>query len=298
MLDHISLVHSDFRGAAKRLEDIDITLMGRRIGVGEDEIHAFMEVEAAGSGFDREGRPKMLFEPHVFYRNLRDHEREEAVKQGVAYRGWRKGAYPKDSYPRLKRAMLINEAAALNSCSWGLGQVLGENHAMVGFSTPVEMVIAMMDDEDNHLEAMIEFIIAADIDDDLRAHRWENVARVYNGPGYKTHGYHTRLAAAFRRWSAIPDTVFTEEELATANDALTKPIRLSDPAPVNEIKPADSILQMGARGPFVRLAQTRLKAHGYHLGAVDGQFGSATRGAVLKFQADNRLITDGVIGRL
>ncbi|MEO1314401.1 MAG: peptidoglycan-binding domain-containing protein, partial [Pseudomonadota bacterium] len=106
------------------------------------------------------------------------------------------------------------------------------------------------------------------------------------------------MAAAFRRWSAIPDTVFTEEELAAANDALTEPIRLSDPAPVNEIKPADSILQMGARGPFVRLAQTRLKVHDYHLGAIDGQFGSATRGAVLKFQADNRLITDGVIGRL
>ncbi|WP_350310457.1 N-acetylmuramidase domain-containing protein [Paracoccus sp. SSJ] len=22
----------------------------------------------------------------------------------------------------------------------------------------------------------------------------------YNGPGYATHGYHTKLAAAFKRW--------------------------------------------------------------------------------------------------
>lgn len=59
-----------FKGRAKRLDDIDLPRIGHRIGVGEDELHAFMDVETSGGGFDPQGRPKILFEPHVFYRNL------------------------------------------------------------------------------------------------------------------------------------------------------------------------------------------------------------------------------------
>ncbi|TJW06556.1 MAG: hypothetical protein E5W82_27535 [Mesorhizobium sp.] len=51
----------NFAGAALRLSDIDIPRIGAEIGVGEDELHAFMDVEPAGSGFDHMGRPKMLF---------------------------------------------------------------------------------------------------------------------------------------------------------------------------------------------------------------------------------------------
>ncbi len=196
----------DFKGRAKRLDDLDLPRIGSLIGVGEDELHAFLEVEAAGSGFDKQGRPKMLFEPHVFYRNLSGAKRTEAMKQGLAYHRWRPGQYPRDSYPRLKKAMLIDQNAALKSASWGLSQILGENHAIVGFRTVGAMVKAFMEDEEVHVEAMVRFLIANHIDDDLRAHRWDVVARVYNGPGYAKHGYHTRMAAAYRKWAKIPDT--------------------------------------------------------------------------------------------
>jgi hypothetical protein len=195
-----------FRGPAVRLEDIDLPRIGARIGVGEDELHAFMDVEAAGSGFDSSGRPKMLFEPHVFYRNLTGAKREQAVKAGLAYAKWRRN-YPKDSYPRLTAAMKIDEAAALKACSWGLSQILGENHKMIGYATPQAMVKAFMDDEEKHLEAMVEFIISAGIDDDLREHRWATVARIYNGPGFAEHNYHGRMAYA--KWRKVRDTPWT-----------------------------------------------------------------------------------------
>lgn len=54
-----------WKGKAKRIEDIDLPRIGAMIGVGEDEIHAVLDVESAGSGFDSKGRVKMLFEPHV-----------------------------------------------------------------------------------------------------------------------------------------------------------------------------------------------------------------------------------------
>lgn len=194
-----------FIGEAKRIEDIDIPRIGARIGVGEDELHAFMEVEAAGSGFDRQGRPKMLFEPHIFHKHLQGEKRERAVKAGLAYPKWRR-EYPKDSYPRLLAAMEIDETAALKSASWGLGQILGENHKAAGYKSPQDMVRAFTEDEENHLEAMVSFLKANGLDKHLRAHNWAELARGYNGPAYAQHGYHTKLKAAFAKWQKIKDT--------------------------------------------------------------------------------------------
>ena len=197
-----------FKGRAKRLDDIDLPRIGQKIGVGEDELHAFMDVETAGDGFDKHGRPKMLFEPHIFYRQLSGSKRNQAVRQGLAYKKWGTKRYPRDSYPRLKEAMEIDETAALKSASWGLGQILGTNHAIVGYPTVQAMIKAFMDDEETHLEAIVNFLVANNLDDDLRRHDWRGVARGYNGPSYAKHNYHGRMAAAFRKWQRIPDTPF------------------------------------------------------------------------------------------
>ncbi len=196
----------NFSGKAKRLDDIDLPRIGARIGVGEDELHAFMDVEASGSGFDKAGRPKMLFEPHIFYRELKGKQRDKAVAQGLAYPKQGTKPYPRDSYPRLKRAMTINNIAALRSASWGLGQILGRNHSAAGYTAVTAMVHAFEEDEENHLNAIVNFLISKEIEDDLREHRWSVVARVYNGPAYAKHNYHGRMAEAFAKWSAIADT--------------------------------------------------------------------------------------------
>jgi hypothetical protein len=195
-----------FKGAAKRLDDLDLPKLGAIIGVGEDEIHAFLDVETLGHGFDSAGRPIILFEPHVFYRNLASAARAKAVAQGLAYPKWGEQPYPKDSYPRLKSACAIDETAALKSASWGLGQVLGENFEAAGFLTVQAMVEAMMADEENQLLAAVNFIKANHIDDNLRAHDWAGFAKGYNGAGYKKNAYDTKLADAFRKWSRIADT--------------------------------------------------------------------------------------------
>ena len=198
---------SGFVCAALRLSDYDLPRIGHTIGVGEDEIHAVMEVEASGGGFDRLKRPKMLFEPHVFWRNLSGAERTRAASLGLAYAAWKPGAYPSDSYPRLTQAMAINETAALKAASWGLGQILGENHKAAGYATPQAMVLAFCErGEAEHLAAMVRFIVTNGLDDELRRHDWAGFARGYNGASYAKHGYHTKLAAAFAKWSKIKDT--------------------------------------------------------------------------------------------
>lgn len=228
---------ASFKGKAIRIQDIDLPRIGYHVGVGEDELHAFMDVEAAGSGFDSAGRPKMLFEPHKFYAALRGDQRAEAVKQGLAYPKWGEKKYPSDSYPRLIKAMEINETAALQSASWGLTQILGVYATDLGFASVQAMVKAFMDSEAEHLEATVTLLKKWGVDDDLRAHRWATVARTWNGAGYAKNKYDTKLAASFAKWQKIRDTKWAPSDAPAvpAPPVVTAP---PVPASVNADLPA------------------------------------------------------------
>ncbi|RWK79647.1 MAG: N-acetylmuramidase family protein [Mesorhizobium sp.] len=223
-----------FKGTGKRLDDLDLPKLGALIGVGEDEIHAFLDVETLGHGFDALGRPIILFEPHVFYRNLSGAARAKAVAAGLAYQRWGQAPYPRDSYPRLKAACAIDETAALKSASWGLGQVLGENHIAAGYSTVQSMVRDMMADEELQLLAAVNFIKTNKLDDNLRAHDWAGFAKGYNGAGYRKNAYDTKLANAYRKWWGIKDTPWPSVLPTTAPaapPAPAKPVPAPKPPP-------------------------------------------------------------------
>lgn len=211
---------TDFKGAAQRLADIDLPTLGARIGVGEDEIHAVLDVESRGHGFDASGRPLILFEPHLFFRFTSGTRREAAVRAGLAYPTWGEKPYPKDSYPRLIAARKIDETAALRACSWGLMQVLGDNFAAAGFLNVQTMVGAMCAGEREQLSAAVSFIRANRLDAYLRAHQWDAFARGYNGPNYLKNDYANRLRRRFAYWSKVPDTPFPKSFART--DALSE----------------------------------------------------------------------------
>ena len=58
-------------------------------------------------------------------------------------------------------------------------------------------------------------------------------------------------------------------------------------------------LSKGDKGDKVRVLQELLRGKGYDLGTygADGDFGGATRGAVVAFQVRNHLATDGIVGK-
>lgn len=76
-----------------------------------------------------------------------------------------------------------------------------------------------------------------------------------------------------------------------------------------EPEPTDSVtdvftavfpqLSKGSKGDKVRVLQELLRGKGYDLGTygADGDFGGATRGAVVAFQVRNHLIADGIVGK-
>lgn len=221
------IVLADFNGAARRLTDQDLPRIGSIIGVGEDVLHAITDVEAPKSGFDAQGRPRILFEPHIFYRELGpDAKRDEAVRQGLAYQNWKAGAYGPESgqYGKLERAMAIDANAALRSCSWGRGQIMGFNCKLVGYLTARTMAEAFAESEAAQVEAIVQFMASRRLDSHLRKidalkrpstpDDWRPVAEGYNGAGYATHNYHGRLSDRFNFWRAIPDTPWAHEPAA------------------------------------------------------------------------------------
>lgn len=56
------------------------------------------------------------------------------------------------------------------------------------------------------------------------------------------------------------------------------------------------LLKYGSRGTQVKTVQTKLKRWGYYYGDVDGVYGWLTRAAVIKFQDQNGLTVDGIVG--
>src|SRR5262249_31158615 len=100
-----------------------------------------------------------------------------------------------------------DRAAALQSASWGLGQIMGMNFGTAGFQDVENMVAAMSDAEDRQLMAMANFLTGTGLASFLRGHDWASFARGYNGPNFAINRYDIRLNSEYQRFSAgvLPD---------------------------------------------------------------------------------------------
>jgi hypothetical protein len=118
-------------------------------------------------------------------------------------------------YDRLAEAVTLNRAAALESASWGLGQIMGFNAAAAGFPSTEAMVAAMMDAEDAQIEGMATFMRSQKLDVPLAAHDWAAFARGYNGSDFAKNQYDVRLAAAFRQFDGgpLPDLLVRQAQV-------------------------------------------------------------------------------------
>ncbi len=198
-----------FHGEALSLPVEEIPALAHKFDLEGAVLRAVVAVESAGNGFDAAGRPKALFERHHFHRWLTKRKKLEvlavAAEANLAYPKWGTKPYPKGSdavYAEIEAAYEMAPEEALLSTSWGLGQVMGSNHALVGCKTVDDMVEEAMHSEANQLSHMINFIESANLLDALRDRDWATFAEGYNGPSYATNHYDTKLATAYQRFAA------------------------------------------------------------------------------------------------
>jgi len=192
----------DFTGAATPLGPDDIAAAAAGMQCEPAAIQAVCDIESAGGGFLPDKRPKILFEAQVFGR-LTQH-RWDAAHPNISSASWDRmlyGAAGAHQYDRLAEAIALDQAAALQSASWGMFQILGLNYAACDFPDVDHYVAVMCASEGGQLAAFVAFCRYNRLDRYLRAHDWTGFALAYNGPGEAENDYAAKLAAAYARRS-------------------------------------------------------------------------------------------------
>lgn len=189
------------------LADFELAAATLRVPVAA--IRAFAEVESRGAGFLMDDRPVILFERHVFRRQLIAHGATlstvadlERTRPDLCNKN--PGGYGASSkeWNRMDDAVKINRAAALESASYGAFQVMGFNWKRCGYSDVQAFVNAMFKSSAAHLDSFVRYIQSdAKLLKALRAQDWPECAKRYNGANYAINSYDKKLAEAFARYS-------------------------------------------------------------------------------------------------
>lgn len=194
----------EFQGNAEAISSAGLATMAGNLGVPIAEIWTVLAVETSGCGYLADRRPQILFERHIFHRRTKgkydDGDISDPIPGGYGPRGVAQ-------YERLARAITKDRDAALQSTSWGIGQIMGMNYTLAGFQNAEDMVAAMSKSEDQQLAAMTAFLVGTRLRAALQAHDWISFARGYNGPNYAINHYDLRLNAEYQKYSTgvLPD---------------------------------------------------------------------------------------------
>lgn len=187
-----------------RFSDIDDYAI--EIGIEPSFLKALTMVESPGSGFFNNGMCTILFERHVFFNQVvKKYDRKTADAwsekyPNICYLTRSQSAYLGGSreWSRLDFAKNLDAECALKSASYGMFQIMGFNYEVCGYDNIGDYVADMMESERFHIGAVSMFI--KNQSGLIRAARnlnFNEFARLYNGPQYAAHNYHTRLKSAF-----------------------------------------------------------------------------------------------------
>lgn len=153
-------------------------------------VKAVTLTEAGGRGFIENGLPGILFERHHFYsltkpaKGTHPYAKFSDICNPVpgGYGGG--GIY---QYERLVKAARLDRDAALESCSWGAFQVLGEYYTQCGYKSAVDMVNDCMKTIDAHMK-LFEAFLKAEKKAAIKALKnkdWEGFTSSYNGSNWQ-----------------------------------------------------------------------------------------------------------------
>jgi N-acetylmuramidase/Putative peptidoglycan binding domain len=240
---------------------------------------AVIEVESGGQYFANvagKQEPLIRFEGHYFDKRLSGSARARARLRGLGSQtagAVKNPAAQKDRWVLLEKACSINRLAALESTSWGVGQVMGAHWKWLGYNSVEELVEAARSGLEGQVELMVRYIDKSGLSPALRHHDWSAFARGYNGPSYAKFGYHTKLVQAYKRIVNTRSNTMQIEK--------------------NSLK--NNILRLGDKGQSVEDMQHSLTALGYPVTAT-AIFDKTTQTALKSFQHANAITADGIFG--
>ena len=190
---------------SKKLTEAQIQAQALGLGIEVAALKAVIEVECKSSGFNADGTPVILFEQHVFRQRLIANGKaaiaDKAMRERPDLCSKTMGNYGLYSaqHGRLNAAAQYHRDSALESASWGIGQVMGYHWKALGYPTLQNFINAMYRDEASQLEAMCRFIKVNGLVNTLKNKDWKAFARGYNGPAYARNSYDVKLGNAYKK---------------------------------------------------------------------------------------------------
>ena len=196
------------------LRNNDLVTAAERLNVPLASIYAVNEVESKGKGFLDNGKPVILFERHIMYRQLAKvrhpgddpaelkRHADQLATASPALVNSKPGGYIGGTaeHQRLAMARLIDDTAALESASWGAFQIMGFHWQRLGYESAQAFVAAMSAGESQQFDAFTRFIETDPaLHKALKARKWAEFAKLYNGPDYLRNLYDTKLQRAYER---------------------------------------------------------------------------------------------------
>lgn len=193
---------SDAKSRYSTLTDADYAIVAKDLGVEVAAIKAVVEIEAGKTlhGFFAPGIPVINFDASMYRVYASKAPDKKAFKNLKVPSGL--SGYGLKEWTQLVNACHKNGQGALMGTFWGMFQIGGFNYKLCGCSSIVEFVKLMADSEFAQLELFAKFIKNAGMLNDLKSKNWAAFARKYNGASYARRGYHTRMAAAYKRYKA------------------------------------------------------------------------------------------------
>lgn len=190
------------------ITDWDYEMFGKLLGVDPNCLRAVQKVETGGKGgFEKNGRPQILFEGHVFWRELIklgvDPLKYKVGNENILYKAWDKTKYKggEKEWGRFEQATRINKSAAIKSASWGMFQIMGNNYALCGCTNIFTFYDLMCKDQFSQFMLGMEFLKQSKLVPYLVKKDWAGFARGYNGASYAKNSYDKKLKSAFLSYS-------------------------------------------------------------------------------------------------
>jgi N-acetylmuramidase len=250
------------RGRAAAMTDAEMAALADALGCHPADLEAIAEVESAGFGWFDDGRIKILFEKHWFYRFLSGTAQTTAVSRGLARKSWvspSTGGYADqktadDRYQLLEAAIAIDPEAAFKSVSVGRFQIMGFNHEICGFSSAEEMFNAFVESEANQLRAFGTFLISKCLVSAVRCRDFHAIERGYNGGGLGGV-YAQRISAASEKLRAGKWRGYMPGSVAPIKETVAPISPANSAPPANGFVPAatKTVPDEGGLKTFVRV---------------------------------------------
>jgi N-acetylmuramidase len=159
-----------------------IKAQAEQLGIPVESALAVFYVESKQAYDLNTGLVIIRYEPHIFKRKS---GRVVSAKRGGQAAEW-------DNF---RRAYEVNPQAALDSCSYGLPQLMGFNYFVTKHACARDMVLAFQDSCVEQVGGFFGFVVKNKLVGAVKKQDWRAFARVYNGPG-AVDDYSTKLNRA------------------------------------------------------------------------------------------------------